>query len=299
MDGPENMREDALIETLLGHVPIVDDVAGPGDDCAVLHRGEGPLELLKTDAIVEGVHWTAGTTPKRIGWKAVARVISDFAAMGGKPKEFLITLVIPRSTSIDWLIQLYQGIGACLNQYGGVVAGGETSSGPEGSPIVISVAATGEVLSDHLTLRSGANANDMLFVTGKLGGSITGKHLDFKPRLKEAMWLTECFRPTAMMDISDGLAADLPRLAAASGCGVKFDLGRIPCSDGTGIEEALHDGEDYELLFAIQSEKVEALLKAWRKQFSDLSLTAIGKLCAKEKGMPLQGGWDHFSEPVS
>ena len=299
MDRLEDMREDALIETLLGHVPVARAEAGPGDDCAVLNRGEGPLELLKTDAIVEGVHWSVGTDPKRVGWKAVARVISDFAAMGGKPKEFLITLIMPKSTTINWLIQLYQGIGACLNQYGGVVAGGETSSSPEGSPIVISVAATGEVLGDFLTLRSGANANDALLVTGSLGGSIAGKHLDFKPRLEQATWLTEHFRPTAMMDISDGLAADLPRLAAASGCGVQFDRGRIPCSDGSSIEEALHDGEDYELLLAIQGEKVEDLLKAWREQFSDLSLTAIGKLCREEDGMPLEGGWDHFSQPVS
>ena len=107
------MGEDALIQNMLKQVPVAGGIAGPGDDCAVLERTSNQLQLLKTDAMVEGVHWASGNEAKRVGWKAAARVISDFAAMGGRPKEFLITLAMPKSTAITWTSELYQGIGDC------------------------------------------------------------------------------------------------------------------------------------------------------------------------------------------
>src|SRR5210317_1527941 len=111
------MNEDHLIEELLKQVPLAQGSAGPGDDCAVVEREGGLLALLKTDAMVEGVHWSADTSPQRVGHKAVARVLSDFAAMGGRPGEFMITLVIPKKTALDWCTALYQGMGECLRTH--------------------------------------------------------------------------------------------------------------------------------------------------------------------------------------
>ena len=294
-----DLGEDRLIEAMLAQAPLAEGAAGPGDDCAVLERNGDHLQLLKTDAMVEGVHWEKEAAPERVGWKAAARVISDFAAMGGSPKEFLITLALPKTTAVDWTTGLYQGIGSCLEKHGGVIVGGETTSSPDNSPIVISIAATGEVAREQVVLRSGAKAGDALLVTGRLGGSISGKHLDFTPRRTEADWLTTHFKPTAMMDLSDGLAKDLPRLATASGSGFKLDQATIPCSEGCGFEQAVGDGEDYELLFTIEAERVGDLLEAWRAEFRELPLTVIGELCASGEGDRLEGGWDHFRESVS
>jgi thiamine-monophosphate kinase len=160
---------------------------------------------------------------------------------------------------------------------------------------VISIAATGSVARDALVLRSTGRPGDVLMVTGRLGGSIAHKHLHFTPRLREAEWLVSNFKPTAMMDISDGLAKDLPRLAESSGCGFELDFDALPREQGCGIDQALGDGEDYELLFAMASERVSELKAAWVKNFPELELTEIGRLVEHGKGMTLSGGWDHFA----
>lgn len=139
--------------------------------------------------------------------------------------------------------------------------------------------------------RSRGRAGDEIFVTGVLGGSINGKHLDFHPRLREATWLTENFSLTAMMDLSDGLAKDLPRLAKASGCGFSIEKESVPCSEDVSLQEALGDGEDYELLFTC--EQGSKLLKKWAERFPGLRLTRIGELTADQEDS-LVGGWDHF-----
>lgn len=289
-----DMGEDALIERLLREVPLGSGAAGPGDDCAVM-EGDGPqLQLLKTDAMVEGIHWNPSTEARRVGWKATARVASDFAAMGGSPTDFLITITLPASTPLDWATGLYAGMGECLKAHGGRIVGGETTRAPDGAPMVISVSAAGTVPRDRLVLRSGARPGDTLLVTGQLGGSLGGKHLDFVPRTREAAWLSQHHKPSAMMDISDGLAKDLPRLAHASGCGFQLKREAIPCTTGCGIEQACSDGEDYELLFAIASSRIGTLIDAWQDQFPELALTPIGTLCPVGEGDSLEGGWDHF-----
>lgn len=295
-----DIGEDALIERLVALVPRdADPAAAPGDDCAVIDPGpDSPtLLLLKTDALVERVHFLSSSPARAVGWKAVARVISDFAAMGGKPGHFLITLALPPETPVAWAEDLYRGIGDCLEKFGGTVAGGETSSVPSGSAAVISVAATGSVRREQLVLRATANPGDLLFVTGLLGGSIQGKHLAFTPRVHEAEWLVACFKPTAMMDLSDGIAKDLPRMAAASHCGYRVDEEKLPLTPGSTAAQALGDGEDFELLFAIEAALANELLEAW--PFPGLPLTCIGKLVESGKGQSLTGGWEHFSNPKS
>jgi len=290
-----DIGEDALIGRLIDLVPRdPDPAAGPGDDCAVIDQGSTTLQLLKTDALVEHVHYLPDAPARSVGWKSVARVISDFAAMGGRPERFLITLALPPETEVAWVEDLYQGIGACLGKSGGVLAGGETSSVPSGSAKVISIAATGSVLRENLVLRSTGRPGEVLLVTGTLGGSLAGKHLDFTPRLRESGWLVSHFKPTAMMDLSDGLAKDLPRLATASGCGFIIDQNALPLTPGCSPEQALGNGEDFELLLAIEESRVVELLAAW--PFAEVPLTAIGRLVPSSTGQSLTGGWEHFKE---
>jgi thiamine-monophosphate kinase len=301
MTALHEIGEDALIERLVSLVPRSHDpAAGPGDDCAVIDADPNSpaLLLLKTDALVEHIHFLPSAPARSVGWKAAARVISDFAAMGGWPGHFLITLALPPETRVSWVEDLYRGIGGCLEIHGGLLAGGETSSIPQGSAAVISIAATGSVLRNRLVLRSTAKDGDLLVVTGLLGGSITGKHLEFTPRIREASWLVSEFKPSAMMDLSDGLAKDLPRLAAASGCGFRLDTAALPLSPGCTPTQALDDGEDYELLFAIEPDRAAALPAAWSRQFPDLPLTRIGNLVEMSAGESLTGGWEHFSTPA-
>ena len=150
--------EDELIARLCeGLAGSPDLVVGPGDDCAVVGSGE-ILTLLKTDAVVEGVHYLASEDATRVGWKAVARVLSDFAAMGGAPGELLVTLALPRSTPVQWVEDLYRGMKKCLEIHGGIIAGGETTSVPEGAPVVVSVSGRGTVRSDQLVTRGGGQA---------------------------------------------------------------------------------------------------------------------------------------------
>ena len=289
--------EDALIERLVRLVPrAADPAAGPGDDCAVIDRGTPDLLLLKTDALVEHVHFLPAAPARAVGWKAAARVVSDFAAMGGTPEHFLVTLALPPETAIAWVEDLYRGIGDCLGKYGGYLAGGETSSVPTGSAAVISIAATGSVTRQHLVLRSTASPGDLLFVTGQLGGSLAGKHLDFTPRLREAAWLVAHFKPSAMMDLSDGLAKDLPRLATASRCGFTLKIDQLPLSAGCTPAQALGDGEDFELLFAIAPSQARALLDAW--PFQEILLTPIGEITLPGTLPSLAGGWEHFKRPL-
>ncbi len=292
-----NIGEEALIARLTGLLPHgADPAAGPGDDCAVIDPGPNhpTLQLLKTDAIVGQVHFLKDTPARAVGWKAAARVVSDLAAMGGHPERFLITLALPPETEVEWVEDLYRGIGDCLRTFGAVVAGGETSRVPHGSAPVISLAATGSVRRENLVLRSTAKPGQTLLVTGTLGGSSAGKHLNFIPCIKQTDWLVSNFKPTAMMDISDGLAKDLPRLAAASGCGFVLDCGSLPCSPGCNEEQALGDGEDYEMLMALETDQVSDLLHAWGKAFPELPLTVIGRLVEAGTGDSLSGGWDHF-----
>lgn len=290
-----DIGEDALIARLVSLAPRdpSQPAAGPGDDCAVIDHGGPTLLLLKTDAIAEHVHFLPDAAPRAVGWKAAARVVSDFAAMGGQPEHFLITLALPPEMAVAWVENLYRGLADCMAKFGGYLAGGETIALPAGSPAVISISASGSVARENLVLRSTARIGDVLLVTGTLGGSLAGKHLDFTPRLREAQWLVRHCKPTAMMDLSDGLGKDLRRLAAASDCGISLDRNEIPVTSGCTVAQALGDGEDFELLLAMDPARTDELLAAW--PFPETPLTRIGHLMAKDAGEKLTGGWEHFS----
>jgi thiamine-monophosphate kinase len=286
-----DIGEDILISRLVGLVPVCVGAEGPGDDCAVADLGGERLALLKADAMVGGIHFENGADAHAVGWKAVARVVSDFAAMGGVAERFLVTIALPGTMEVSWIEGVYEGIGKCLDRFGAKLAGGETCRVPEGSAAMISVAATGSVERGKVVFRSGGKAGDTLWVTGQLGGSLGGKHLSFSPRVEEAQWLVDHFGVTAMMDISDGLAKDLPRLAQASGCGFRLDRSALPLTGGCTVGQALCDGEDFELLLAAPA---GAVADGWFERFPGLGLTRIGELVPVGEGDALEGGWDHF-----
>ena len=288
------MNEFELIHRLTRTLPTNPSVVvGAGDDCAVLDAGvPDRLLLFKTDAVVEGVHFTPGTAPEKIGHKALGRCLSDIAAMAGTPTAALVTLALPRDFSPDFVEAIYTGLNALARRHQVAIVGGETTTNPGG--ILISIALLGWVPRGKGVLRSGAEAGDAIFVTGELGGSLAGKHLEFEPRLAEARWLAQQVSLHAMLDISDGLAGDLPHILTASRVGAELLASAIPISREARraakaapstkppLQAALTDGEDFELLFTVASRDAVPLLDAWKQQFPGLALTCIGRIKAGE-----------------
>jgi thiamine-monophosphate kinase len=269
-------------------------ISGAGeDDCAVVAAPKsGRRLLLKTDCVVEGVHFACDANAAAVGWKAMARPLSDFAAMSGVPQFALVTVVARPDHEIAWMTKLYRGLERCASRFAVSIVGGETSS--TSGAAVVSVSVSGYVEAEHCVTRSGGKAGDALFVTGRLGGSIRGRHLRFVPRIEEARWLTRHFRVHAMMDLSDGLGADLPRLSRASNVAFEIDLAAIPKNRGCTTRQAVADGEDYELLFAVAAKDAATLQRQWRKRWS-LELTRIGRLTAGAlRKQQLPAGYGHF-----
>ncbi len=309
------MKEFELITRLTRSLPgNATVVNGAGDDCAVLDVGlPDRLLLFKTDAVVEGIHFTAETPAEKIGHKALARCLSDIAAMAGTASAALITLALPKRYDVARVEAIYAGMNATARKHEVAIVGGETTTNPE--RILISISLLGFVPRGKAVLRSGAEVGDAIFVTGELGGSLAGKHLDFEPRLEEARWLAEHFRLHAMLDVSDGLAGDLKHILNASRVGAELLTTSIPISREARLASkvessakppvlaALTDGEDFELLFTIASKDAVPLLDAWRKRFPKVKLTCIGKITDHE-GITLrdkQGyrrmdlmGYEHF-----
>ena len=311
------MNEFDLIHRLCRHLPLsASTVVGPGDDCAVLDLGLAERRFLfKTDAVVEGVHFTAETDPRLAGRKALARCLSDIAAMAGTPTHAVITLGLPPRYDLDRVDQLYAGLGECAREHEVAVVGGETTSSP--GAFWLSTALIGWVNTDRSVLRSGAQPGDALFVTGELGGSLaSGRHLSFVPRLEEARWLANTFTVHAMIDLSDGLAGDLPHLLKASGVGAELLAQAVPVSriarntaqqrGRSALEAALTDGEDYELLFAISAADAVPLMDGWKTRFAGTKLSCIGRVTSETTvtlrdaqgrcTLPLHG-YVHFQEP--
>jgi thiamine-monophosphate kinase len=272
------LGEDRLLDQLLPSLPRnAGVVLGAGDDCAIVESGKpGLLTLLKTDCLVEEIHFDRSTPPGLVGWKAMARPLSDFAAMSGVPQFALVTLIVPARRTISWVRSLYRGIEKAARRFEVAVVGGETSNIK--GPAVISISLTGFVERKRWVGRGGGKAGDELFVTGCLGGSLRGHHLKFVPRIAESRWLTKNFCVHAMMDLSDGLGTDLPRLARASRVGFEVDESALPVNRGCTIRQAIADGEDYELLFAISAKDSRSLLSRWQRKFPNVPLTRIGKL---------------------
>ena len=293
------MNEFELIARLTRDLPTnAAVVAGPGDDCALLDLGiPDRFVVLKTDAVVEGIHFTRESPPRQVGHKALARVLSDFAAAAATPVAALITIALPPDRDVGWVEEVYAGLRTLAARWNVALVGGETSTCPE--RVVISVAGTGTVEKQRTVRRSGARPGDAIFVSGELGGSLEGHHLEFEPRLAEARWLADRFRVHAMIDLSDGLAGDLRHLTQASGVGAELLPDSLPVSraaklrarrgDGarSPLLAALTDGEDFELLFTVASADAVPVLDGWKARFPDVRLTCIGRVTA-EAGVRLR-----------
>jgi thiamine-monophosphate kinase len=277
------LGEDRLLDQILVHLPRGRGrkiFAGAGDDCAIVEIPESKKYLVvKTDCIVEGVHFVHRTSASDVGWKAMMRPLSDFAAASAVPQFALITLIVPEQTKVAWVRELYRGLRRAANRFEVGIVGGETSNTP--GPIAISVGVIGFVEKSRASSRRGGRSGDDLFVTGKLGGALKRKHLKFIPRIVESRWLTKNFSIHAMMDLSDGIGADLPRLVRASKVGFDIELENLPVARGATVDNAISEGEDYELLFAISPRYRNSLQRQWRRRFPNLLLTRIGSLNRK------------------
>jgi thiamine-monophosphate kinase len=309
------MNEFDLIDRLKPLLPINPSVVvGAGDDCAVLEAPTAGQQLLfKTDAVVEGVHFTAETPGEKIGRKALARAVSDIAAMAGTPTSAVITLGLPAGFDADRVESIYRGMAEFAHRHGIALVGGETTRSPGG--LFLNVALLGTVPTGRAILRSGAKVGDAVFVTGELGGSIEGHHLDFEPRLTEARWLAEHFDIHAMMDLSDGLAGDLQHILAASRVlGGELLASALPIRQAArlrarasdtakpAVVAALTDGEDFELVLTVAPSDAVRLLDGWKARFPETRITCIGRLNDRpglflrdERGLkPLGHGFQHF-----
>ena len=298
-----DIGEDRLLGQLLPGLSLGKEVVnGLGDDCAVMQaRHHHNLLVFKTDCVVAGMHFLPSADALHVGWKAIMRPLSDFAATSAVPQFALITLIAPGQTKVEWVKRLYHGLGRAAKRFKVSMVGGEMS-GTSG-PVAISVSVVGFVEKNRCVSRRGGKGGDDLFVTGRLGGALKKKHLQFIPRIVESRWLTRNFPIHAMMDLSDGLGTDLPRLAKASRVGSAIEIKKLPLALGAKIENALSDGEDYELLFAVPRRERNRLEREWRNEFPKLPLTRIGRLNPKSESASggqnpkLPGGYTHFQQP--
>lgn len=295
-----DLGENILVSQLIAQLPTnAHLLVGAGDDCAVVARDDMWDSLLKTDVVVQGVHFLAQEQPERIGRKALARAVSDIAAMGGIPEHALITLLAHPQTPVETIYGIYRGLRDHAQEWNISIAGGETSSLPQ-EGIIINVALIGRIEKGTARLRSQAQEGDIIFVTGELGNSFASQHhLNFCPRIEQGRFLREGDYAHAMMDLSDGLSTDLPRLAQQSKVSFNIFLEKLPLRTGSSITQALSEGEDYELLFTVSPTRTECLKQQWATLFPQLPLTAIGTIISPRDPPPLlhaKGqGWEHFS----
>ena len=297
------LGEFGLINQIKKWVPQRKVVSGIGDDAAVFKTAGGSNQLLTIDSLVENVDFIRKkASPSQIGWKALGINLSDIAAMGGVPKVAVVSLILPKRTSVDFVKGFYAGIKKLANRFDVSIVGGDLSSGPK---IAVSVALLGQSHPKKTVLRSGAKIGDFICVSGRLGGSILKKHLTFMPRIKEGQFLAK-EGVHAMIDVSDGLKQDLKHISDESKVGAVLDERKVPVSGDAlrlaggnkrkALEHALTDGEDFELLFTIAQDQFHRLERKFKKHFST-PLTQIGRIVDPKNAtleMRKRLGFQHF-----
>ncbi len=303
---------------------------GIGDDAAVVRAGHGSeYWLITADMLLEGIDFRREwTTPRRLGCKSIAVNLSDLAAMGARPRFFVVTLALPAGISERWILEFYKGLTEPGSSEGAQLIGGDLSRSESG--ILISITAVGESLNRKVLYRSGGKPGDYLYVTGTLGRSAAGLkllrdgfphpksrlqqealriHQMPEPRCESGLWLAQSGLISCRMDLSDGLSVDLPRMCAASGVGADIQTARLPIfpkSDTWGCDPvnlALNGGEDYELLFAVPASRARLLEKTYPSRLPRISM--IGKMIrdpgrvwvtapGKMRRLLPELGFDHF-----
>jgi thiamine-monophosphate kinase len=294
--------EFAYIDWLRKRTPADTRVLiGPGDDAAAIHLRPNIPCLVTTDMLMEGACFRlAEAGPRAVGRKALAVNLSDIAAMAGLPVAAVVSVALPREGGRALAEQLYLGFRQIADEFQTAVVGGDTNSWD--GPLVISVTVVGEATGRGPVRRSGAKRGDWLLTTGPLGGSIRGKHLTFTPRVREALRLHEIANLHAMIDISDGLAADINHICVESGCGAVLHADQIPISadalamqDGRSpLDHALSDGEDFELVLAVSPDDARRLIQS--QPVSGITLVHIGE-CVEQGLWIEQGGKRQSLEP--
>lgn len=231
---------------------------GPGDDCAVVKTPNGDLLAITVDQIVEGVHFDSNTPPEQIGRKALAISFSDIAAMGYKPVWTVAAVNLKPSLPEGYAEKIYEGMRKLADDYSVAIVGGNVTASE--NELSVSTTVIGMSNGKPPVLRSGAKPGEDLWVTGPIGGSFnTQRHLWFEPRLRESEILVKMFKPTSMIDVSDGFAQDLLHILEDSKIGAEVWGHQIPLNEGVPFEQAINDGEDFELIFTLTSEKSVAL----------------------------------------
>ena len=292
-----------------------------GDDGALWIARPRREMVLTCDWFLEGTHFLRDKHPAdAVGWKCLARAVSDVAAMGGEPRCFLLSLALPKKLTGKWLDGFLRGLRRASKALRCELAGGDTTRRDE---VLISVTVIGEVRRGGAILRSGAGPGDTIFVSGTLGEADLGlqqlrqmrgmgrpmnaalrKHLYPEPRLALGQWLAKRKLVTAMMDLSDGLSSDLPRLCRTSGVGARIEVDSLPVNKLRGSKDArtlaLDGGDDYELLFTVKPRNVARV----PDNFHGLRLTRIGEVTRERKIVVRtdtgktetlrSGGWDPF-----
>lgn len=300
------MNELEAIERIRRKIPLTGGsgvVLGIGDDCAVFRlRGTAEDLLVTTDMVIEDVHFRRNAHPATaVGYRVLARGLSDIAAMGGKPRYCLLSLALAPWTDMKWVDAFYRGFLELAKQTGTVLAGGDLARTEK---LTVDIVVCGTVPRGRALRRDGARPGDQIYVSGRLGGSTLGlqmrcgaawkHHLQPTPRLNLGRFLRERLRATAAMDLSDGLSLDLHRLCLASGVSASLDR-ELPVFPGASMDQALHGGEDYELLFTLgPGSKPPA-------KYRGVPLTRIGMIRKGKPGhiefagRPLAPlGYDHF-----
>jgi thiamine-monophosphate kinase len=285
---------------------------GIGDDAALVRFPDSGACLVTVDMLMEGVDFTLGSaTGRQIGWKSLAVNLSDIAAMAGKPVACVVSMALPRHGGFELGRDLLGGVTACAEKFDVALAGGDTNTWD--GPVVVSVTVLGEATGAGPVLRSGARPGDWIMATGAFGGSIAGRHLDFTPRVEEALVLHQTVTLHAMIDTSDGLAADLWHILEESRVGAVLEESAIPISPAAGtigdgrssLDHALADGEDFELLFAVSPQDGQKLLSSppFSTPISRIGEVVAGTSCHLKAPVgtlkPLPAlGWKHGFEPM-
>ena len=301
------ISEVDLVRRIAGWVratpcPASPVVLGIGDDCAVYRPRGGREDLVfTTDLLIEDVHFRRQThRAEDVGWKCLARGLSDIAAMGAEPRFCLLSLAVAKWAGAKWVEGFYRGLLRLARREDTVLAGGDLA---RAAKVTCDIVVCGAVPRGRALRRDGAHAGDIIYVSGALGGSALGlatgsgkawkRHVRPEARLALGRFLREKLRATAAMDLSDGLSLDLRRMCEASG--LRAEIEAPPVYPRATLEQALHGGEDYELLFTAPP-RVNV-----PTDFMGLALTRIGTMRRGRPGVILDGeplaalGWDHFA----
>lgn len=304
------MGEFAYINWIRSQLPAEDGrvTIGPGDDMAEVALPGGARVLIGTDTILDGTHFDSRKDSMAdVGWKALAVNLSDAAAMAAVPLAAVGTLALPRDFPMDAAQQLFAGLKRCADAYDCRWVGGDITAWDHPLAITVTLLAHAE----KPIRRNGARVGQLVCATGKLGGSLLGRHLTFLPRVREAQKLAAAVRLGAMMDLSDGLSSDIGHICDESGVGVVIEAAKVPISEAaqemasrdgrTPVDHAINDGEDFELLFTVEAADVETL----RGLDLGVPVAVIGRIVEQEQGRVLvdaagrtvvlkPGGYEHW-----